>query len=62
MVQFKCMSTREADRLIASGAPVTIRFPEYREQGVFILVSRDRVCVNTANGSRFHRSDMEIVE
>jgi hypothetical protein len=62
MTPFKCMSTRQADRFIASGAPVRVRFPVCGEEGVLVLVSRDRFCVYTACGCKFDRTDMEIVK
>jgi hypothetical protein len=55
------MTPKQADRLIASRAPVVLVWHGPNEHGVFQIASRDRWCVNCTDGTRFDRSSISEV-
>ena len=56
------MTPKQADRLIQSRKPVTLREVRFDQTFSAVLVSRDRYNVRTACGMVLDRGDLEIVE
>ena len=54
------MTTKLADRLIASGQSFVL-VDRYGDHGVFEIASRDRLAIQTKSGSVFSRSDIAEV-
>ena len=55
------MTTKQADKAITSGSPITLHNARYNETVTCVLVSRDRYTVTTATGSVFERDELEII-
>ena len=56
------MTTRQADKLIKDGKPVTIHNTFYCETATVTLVSRDRWNVRTECGMVLDRGELEIIQ
>ena len=56
----KSLSPKQADRLIKSGDIVTLWNHRWNEVWTGVIVSRDRWCINTADGCRFERNEMYL--
>ena len=54
------MTTREADQIIKSGQPTTVRSTEYEETFAATFVSRSRYDIHSADGGVFDRADLVI--
>jgi hypothetical protein len=57
----KPMTTKQADRLIASGQSVLVGNQRYAELFTIMLVARDKRTVTTADGGRFMRDELVII-
>ena len=55
------MTTRQADKLIKDGKPVTLHNSFYGETFTVTLASRDRWNVRTTCGAVLDRGELEIV-
>ena len=55
------MTPKQADKLIASGQPVTVHNSDYDETFTATFVSRDRYSITSDTGGIFDRSDLEVV-
>lgn len=55
------MSPREADRIIRSGQPVTVRNEHYDETFTAEFVRRDRWNLYTADGGIYDRTELQVV-
>lgn len=55
------MTPKQADRIIAQGQPVTVHNTAYNETFTATFVRRDRRMMDTAEGGRFHRDELELV-
>ena len=56
------MTTKQADKAIKSGQPVTLRNTQFDETFTVVIVSRDRWTVTSADGGRFERDELEVVQ
>jgi hypothetical protein len=55
------MTPREADRIIKSGKPTTV-ITRFKDTFTAVFTKRDRWCIETADGGKFERSDLDIVK
>ena len=55
------MTPKQADKLIKAGLPVTVVCAKTREIFTATFVSRDRRCIETSTGGKFHRDELEVV-
>jgi len=57
------MTTRDADNAIKSGAPVRVCWPKYGpDQADIIIVRRDRWNLYTADGQKFDRGEVQLIQ
>lgn len=49
------MTPRQADKIIKAGKPVTVTNAKYGETFTAIFIKRDRTCIESADGGKFHR-------
>lgn len=56
------MNTREADKIIKAGKPVTVHNPVYAETFTVKFVRRDRYNLYSENGGKFDRAELKIVK
>lgn len=56
------MTTSQADKIIKTGAPVTVHNNTYNETFTCLFVSRTRWNIVSDNGGVFDRGDLEVVE
>ena len=54
------MTTREADRIIRAGQPVTVHNPFYGETFTAVFVRRDRYNIYTEEGGKFDRKELQL--
>lgn len=55
------MTPKQADKIIATGKPVTVTARHFKETFTAIFVRRDRRSIESADGGKFDRADLEIV-
>ena len=54
------MTPKQADKIIRAGVPVTVYDTWTRETFTRTFVSRDRRCIESSDGGKFHRDDLEV--
>lgn len=54
------MTPKQADKIIAAGAPVTVRHVS-GETFTKVFTARDRRGIESSDGGKFERADLEIV-
>ena len=55
------MKTKQADKLIKAGKPVTVRNTHFDETFTTTFISRDRYTITAADGGLFERDELEVV-
>lgn len=55
------MTPKQADHIISQGKPATVHNASYNETFTATFVRRDRRMIDTAEGGRFHRDELELV-
>lgn len=56
------MTTREADKIIKAGQPVTVFTEHFRETFTTTFVSRDRYSIRDDRGHVYDRADLRILD
>jgi len=56
------MTPKQADKIIAEGKTITVRSKFYGEEFSARFIKRDRLSIESEDGGRFDRSDLEIIE
>ena len=55
------MTPKQADKIIASGQPVTVKSEEYGESFMVTFTERNRHSITSADGGIYDRSDLTVV-
>lgn len=55
------MTTREADKIIKAGQPVTVFAEHFRETFTTTFVARDRYSIRDDRGHVYDRADLSII-
>ena len=55
------MTTKQADKIIRTGAPVTVRSSHTGETFNAVFIARDRYDIRSATGGIYDRADLTVV-